>query len=84
MLLSPVQDQDLVVNGFGLQGCILTSSLQAQAARGQALSVGDPRGQPGRIKGVSVEPWQVEMLKSESEVATKTWKWWFLGPAKSK
>lgn len=51
----PVEDQDLVVDRFGHQGCVLSSTTQAQTAGGQALSMRDPPRQPRFHTGVSGE-----------------------------
>jgi len=52
---SLVEDQDLVVDGFGLHGCILCSPPQAQAAGCQAHGVEDPPRQPRLHAGLSGE-----------------------------
>lgn len=42
-----------MVDGSGLQGCVLGAALRAQAAGRPALSVGDPHGHPGLVEGLS-------------------------------
>ncbi len=57
-----MEDQDLVVDRFSLQGCILSSALQGQAAGGQALSVRDLHGHARFITGVSGEGGKIYSL----------------------
>lgn len=55
----PVENQDLILDGFGLQGCILPSPPQAQTSRGQALGLRDPLGEPRCNAGFSGQEWKI-------------------------
>lgn len=45
-----MEDQSLIIDGFGLQGRVLSLALQAQAAGGQTLSVVDPPRQTRHLQ----------------------------------
>lgn len=50
-----MEDQDLVVDGFGLQRCVFSSPVRAQTAGGETHGVEDLPRQPGLHAGLSAE-----------------------------